>query len=258
VFKIKNKYLAYIVVSIFLLFLFSSLIPAVRPPVLTVMKLPLNLLSLLKREAGAIIFFQRNFIQNTRLKNENGLLMQKIISHNEIYLENLRLKKLLSLKDVVPYKVISSSVIGRTADSWASAIIIDKGSYHGIRRGMPVMTYSGLLGCISETARFTSKVLLISDPGLAVSAVVQRSRQEGLITGTLGANLIMRYLPEEPDIKVSDIIITSGLNEVYPKALPIGTVIDVGNEFSGLSRYAIIKPAANLSNIEEVLVIVQQ
>ena len=185
-------------------------------------------------------------------------MRQKIISLNEIYLENLRLKKLLSLKDSSPYKVIASSVIGRSADSWASAIIIDKGSYHGIKSGMPVITYAGLLGCISETARFTSKVLLISDPGFAVSAVIQRSRQEGLITGTLGANLIMRYLPDEPDIKVSDTIITSGLNEVYPKSLPIGTVIDVGNELSGLSRYAIVKPAVNLSNIEEVLVIVQQ
>jgi rod shape-determining protein MreC len=87
---------------------------------------------------------------------------------------------------------------------------------------------------------------------------VQRSRQEGLVTGTLGGNLIMRYLPEEPDIQVSDTIITSGLNGFYPKGLLIGTVIDVGKEFSGLSHYALVKPEAKLSNIEEVLIIIQQ
>jgi rod shape-determining protein MreC len=67
----------------------------------------------------------------------------------------------------------------------------------------------------------------------------------------------MRYLPEEPDIKIGDVIITSGLNYTHPKGLLIGTVIEIGKEFSGLSRYAIIKPAVELSSIEEVLVIIQ-
>jgi rod shape-determining protein MreC len=258
VFKIKNKFLVYITASVFFLFLFSCLIPVIRPSASGTLRQPLKLLALLRREIGGIIFYHRNLIQKERLKNENGLLRQKIISLNEIYLENGRLKKALSLKQDSPYKVIASRVIGRSADSWVSAIIIDKGSSHGIKRGMPVITYSGLLGCISETAKFTSKVLLISDPGFAVSGIVQRSRQEGLIAGTLGAHLIMRYLPEEPDIQVSDTIITSGLNSLYPKGLLIGTVIDIGKEFSGLSRYALVKPAANLSNIEEVLIIIQQ
>jgi rod shape-determining protein MreC len=92
---------------------------------------------------------------------------------------------------------------------------------------------------------------------MAVSAIVQRSRQEGLISGTLGSSLIMRYLPKDCDIKVSDAIITSGLTENYPKGLLIGRVTDIGEEFSGLSRYAIVRPAVNLATIEEVLVIVR-
>jgi rod shape-determining protein MreC len=67
----------------------------------------------------------------------------------------------------------------------------------------------------------------------------------------------MKYLPEDADIKLQDTIVTSGLNNNYPKGLFIGSVIDIGKDFSGLSRYAVIKPAVNLSNIEEVLVIVQ-
>jgi rod shape-determining protein MreC len=99
--------------------------------------------------------------------------------------------------------------------------------------------------------------MLINDPNFGVSAIVQRSRQEGLISGTLGGSLIMKYLPKDADIQISDVIITSGLTPIYPKGLLIGKVLTLGEELSGLTRYAIIKPAVNLSNIEEVLIIIQ-
>lgn len=121
---------------------------------------------------------------------------------------------------------------------------------------MAAVTFLGLVGRISEAQEFTSKVMLITDPNIGISAIDQRSRQEGLVSGTLGSNLIMRYLPEEPDIKINDTVITSGLNSAYPKGSFIGTVVAIGKEFSGLSSYAIIKPAVNLSDIEEVLIII--
>ena len=99
--------------------------------------------------------------------------------------------------------------------------------------------------------------MLISDSNLSVSAIVQRSRQEGLITGTLGTQLIMKYLPEDADIKVQDKIITSGMNQNYPKGILIGSVLEVAHEFSSLGRYAIIRPAVNLSSVEEVFVIIR-
>ena len=66
----------------------------------------------------------------------------------------------------------------------------------------------------------------------------------------------MKYLPDDADIKLQDVIVSSGLNDTYPKGLLIGTVIDIGKEFSGLSRYCLIKPAVNLSNLEEVLIVI--
>lgn len=196
-------------------------------------------------------------VLNERLRKENNLLRNKINSLNEIYLENNRLKTLLSLKKQSSFKVIAAKVIGRSNDNWSSVIVIDRGTMSGVRRGMSVINYLGLIGRVIEVSSGDSKILLLSDPNMAVSAIVQRSRQEGLVSGTLGARLVMRYLPEEPDLKVGDKIVTSGLNPAYPKGLLIGKVIEVAKEFSTLSRYAIIEPAANLSNIEEVLVIVQ-
>lgn len=255
-FKFKNKSLIYVAIFVCLLVLLSILNPHFRTPVLSTLKYPLNLLTLIRRETRGIIFYHRHLIQNERLKKEIDLLRQKLATTNEAYLENIRLKKLLSLKQKSHLKVIAARVIGRSVDSWSSVIIIDNGSYDGIKRGMTVISYLGLVGCVVETNPATSKVMLINDPGFSVSAVVSRSRQGGLVSGTLGNSLIMKYLPKEADIEISDVIITSGLTDAYPKGLLIGTVVDIGEEFSGLSRYCLIKPAVELSNIEEVLVII--
>lgn len=255
--KFKKKNLIYLAISCFLILTLAFLTPASKVAFLNILKQPLNLLTLAKREVDAIIFYHRNSIQNQRLKREIDLLRQKLNSLNEAYLENIRLQKLLSLKQKPTYKVIAARVIARSPDTWSSIIIIDKGSNNGIKRGMTAISYLGLLGRVIETTAFTSKIMLINDPNLSISGIVQRSRQEGLVSGTLGNHLIMRYLTEESDIKIQDTIVSSGLNEIYPKGLLIGTVVDIGKEFSGLSRYALIKPAVNLSNIEEVLIIVQ-
>lgn len=256
-FKFKNKTLISAAIFGLVLLLTSVSIPSLRPPLLNILKQPLKLSTLIRRELGGIIFYHRNFIQNERLKKEIDLLRNKLNVQNEIYLENLRLKNLLYFKQKSPTKLIAARVIGRSPDSWSSSIIIDKGTHNGIKSGMSTITYLGLVGRVIEAQESFSKILLISDPNLSISAMVGRSRQEGLVSGTLGTHLIMRYLPEEPDIKIGDVIITSGLNYTHPKGLLIGTVIEIGKEFSGLSRYAIIKPAVELSSIEEVLVIIQ-
>lgn len=253
--KLNKKNIILAVILVFLLLVSSSLIPALRIPIINNLKYPLNFLTLIRREAGGIIFYHRNLIENQRLKKEINLLRQRLNTTEEIRLENRRLENLLFLKQKASYKVIAARVIARAPDNWSSVAIIDKGRFHGIKPGLAVVTYLGLVGRVIETATSTSKIMLINDPSLGVSGIVQRSRQEGLVSGTLGNSLIMRYLPRDSDICVSDVIITSGLTEAYPKGLFIGTVVAIGDEFSRLSRYAIIKPAVNLSNIEEILII---
>ncbi|MFH1640792.1 MAG: rod shape-determining protein MreC [Candidatus Omnitrophota bacterium] len=256
-FKFKDKNIIYAACLASLLVLFSFLIPALRKPALDILELPLELLTLVKREINGLIFFHRNYLQNDRLKKENELLRNNLNATTENLLENKRLKELLSLKQEASYQVIVARVIGRGADSWSSAIIIDKGQNNGVRRGLTAISYLGLVGRVIEAGVSTSKIMLINAPQMGVSALVQRSRQEGLVSGSMGSNLVMKYLPKDSDIEVSDTVITSGLTDVYPKGLLIGKVIDVGEEFSGLSSFAIIEPATNLSSIEEVLIIVK-
>jgi len=224
--------------------------------VLTISRGPLGLVNLIRREAVGIIFYHRNLSENISLRKEIDFLRNKLNGLNEIYLENLRLKNSLSFKQKSGFKIIPARVIARPADNWSTGLIIDKGSAYGIRKGNPVITYLGLVGRVIETTDSNAKIMLLSDPNLGVSSLVQRSRQEGLVCGTLGNTLIMKYLPDDADIKLQDVIVSSGLNDTYPKGLLIGTVIDIGKEFSGLSRYAIIKPAVNLSDLEEVLIVI--
>jgi rod shape-determining protein MreC len=212
---------------------------------------------LVRQELGGMVFYHRNLVQNQRLTRETDLLKQKLSAAKEIYLENQRLKELLAFKKQAPYRLVSCRVIGRSADNWSSVVIIDKGANNGIKRGMIAITYLGLLGRVAEVSGGTAKITLINDPSFAISSLVQRSRQEGLVSGTLGGSLMMRYLPHDADIKVTDIILTSGLSGACPKGLIIGTVVDTQEEFPGLSRYALIKPAVNLSSAEEALVIIE-
>jgi len=257
-FRIKKKNLIYPAAVIAVVFLLASFIPALKAPVLNIAKTPLELLVFAGRQAEAFIFFWRNATDNQKLKKEIDAFKQKVSSLQEAEAENKRLKELLLFKQKSPHKVIAVRVIGRPADNWSSVVIIDKGRYNGIVRGMVAINYLGLIGRVIEASEYNSRVMLMNDPNFAVSAIVKRSRQEGLVAGALGNSLVMRYLPQDADIKAGDEVISSGLTELYPKGLLIGTVTDVGQEFGGLSRYAVVRPAVNLSILEELFIIIQQ
>lgn len=256
-FKFTRKSIIASFLLIGFLFLISALIPPLRKPVINVFNFPLAVFSAIGREARGLIFFHGNMADNQRLNAKVDFLRKEMSDKNELILENTRLRSLLALKERAPYKVIAARVIGRDPSNWSSTVIIDKGSSSGIKNGMVSVSFYGLVGRVIETSGTTGKIMLINDPNLSVSAVIQRSRQEGLVCGSLGGMMLMKYLPKDCDIKVSDTIVTSGLTHIYPKGLPVGTVVDIGREFSSVTSYAIIKPAVDLSALEEVLVIVQ-
>ena len=255
-FKIPKKNLKYLFLAVLFVVSIPYLITLFTLPLQKTTKVPISFICLLQREAKGILFYHRNYLQNERLRDENYLLRGKFAEFKELSQENARLKNLLSFKQRSPVKFIAARVVARAPDNWSSSLLVDKGRHSGIRNGLVAINYQGLVGKVVEVADNTSKIVLVNDPGLGISGIVQRSRQEGLVNGTLGGNLIMRYLPEDADVSVGDTVVTSELSQSYPKGLVIGKVTSLGNEFSGLNRYAVISPAAELSNIEELLVIV--
>lgn len=255
-FNVKKRILTAVFICVFCLILLSTITPVVEVPLLYIARLPLALLVSVKHEFDAVIFYRRNYVENDSLRKENSGLKRSLLEANEVYLENNRLRELLSFKRKAGYRLIPAHAIASSPENLSNTVLIDKGRSSGIRKGLVVVTNLGLVGRVTEVTGSLAKVTLLSDPGLSVSATVQRSRQEGLISGGLNNSLQMKYLPQDADIRVSDVIITSGLTEIFPKGIFIGTVTEIGEDLSGLSRYAVVKPAVNLSNLEEVLVIV--
>jgi rod shape-determining protein MreC len=258
VIKLKSKKLTACLIFLFIALLTAALVPHFRSPFISILKYPLKVFSFINREIGAIVFYHRNYTQNIKLNKEIGILRQHLIQTQELYLENQRLKDILAFRQNSPHRFIACRVIGRDPASWSSMVVIDKGKDSGLKADMAVLTHAGLVGRVEQVGGSTSKVMLLNDPNMSVSAIVQRSRQEGLICGTWQSNsLIMRYLSADADIKSGDVVITSGLSPVYPKGILVGVVKDVGVEFSGLSLYATVIPMVQLSAIEEVLVVVK-
>jgi len=256
VFKLPRKTLINFILLAFAILLVSIFLSCFKNPAQKIFKPHLSFIGLVKRELSGIIFYHHNMIQAGRLQNEVDLLRLRLFDLRELSQENTRLKNLFNFKQQSSLRLVAARVIGRSVDSWSSSLIIDKGRYNGIKSGMVVISPQGLVGSIVESTDNTSKVLLINDPNQGISSIVQRSRQEGLVNGTLGTNLIMRYLPDDAAIIVGDIVVTSELSQIYPKGLLVGRVVNIGREFSGLNRYALVKPVVDLANIEEVLVIV--
>jgi len=257
VFKLSRKTVINFILSTGALLLISNSVSCFKNSAHNSAKPGLSLIGLAQRELAGLFFYHRNMVKAEQAEEQIELLRSKLFDMREIYQENSRLKALLGFKQKSPHKLVAAKVIGRFPDSWASGVIIDKGRLNGISQNMAVINHIGLIGKVVETTPTTSKVLLINDPNQGISSIVQSSRQEGLISGSLGVNLVMRYLPDDALISVGDIIVTSELSQIYPKGLLIGKVIKIGYEFSGLNRFAVVKPAVDLANLEEVFVILQ-
>lgn len=255
-FKLSRKLLINLALIACAVVLISNSLSCLKNLTQKTFKPQLSFVGLVKREIAGIIFYHRNMLQADRLNTENGMLRWRLFDFRELNQENARLKELLNFKQKSLLRFVAARVIGRSPDNWTSSIIIDKGKNNRIKIGLAVVSPKGLVGRIVEAADNSSKVLLINDPSQGVSSIVQRSRQEGLVSGTLGGNLIMRYLPEDAQIVPGDIVVTSEFSQIYPKGLLIGRVISVRSDFSGLNKYAAVKPAVELSAVEEVLVII--
>ncbi len=166
-----------------------------------------------------------------------------------------RYEKIQDFRDNQNYASIVANVIGRDPSNWNASLIIDRGHAEGIEVGQPVVSPLGVVGRIFEVGQNTSKVILLSDPTFAVAAVVQRSRENGLLTGTLQGVLRLQYLTDNADVKVGDTVVTSRLSTAFPEGILIGQITDVQASVNTHTVECLVDPAVDLSELEEVIVI---
>ena len=145
-------------------------------------------------------------------------------------------------------------VIGNDLSPASSTITVDKGSDDGIGKDMAVITPAGVVGKIHTVLPNTAKVLLLTDPGNTVAVMVQRNREEGLLEGKL-VNCALKYVSYYADIQEGDLLVTSGLDGIYPKGLPVATVMKVTKQEAVAFQTVVAEPVVRFSRLEEALVL---
>lgn len=256
--KRNTKTLVYLFILI-ICFLFLFLPRVVTVPfkfsVVNLTYWPIQVISFPFKELKKMLFYHRTYDDYMRLKKEFNILRGRLVGLDELLLENSRLAQLLQFKRKLVFSSLAANIIGRDPSNWNESIIIDRGSEDGIVIGMAVVNASGVVGKIVEVGDKKSKVILISDPSFSVAALVKNSREVGLVSGTLEGKCRMRYLSAEAVVQKDDEIITSKLSSSFPEGLLIGKVIEVTSSESSPTINCIIEPSVSLSQIEEVLVI---
>ncbi len=169
-------------------------------------------------------------------------------------LENARLRALLDLKASLPGESVAASVLANATRGLAKTCLIDRGQEDGLRPDMAVVNSQGLVGRIRSVSSGTAKVQLITDSASGVAVLVQRSRVQGVLVGRGDAVLELRYVSTLDDVQPSDLLLTSGLDGIYPAGLPVGVVADV-REGAELLRIISVVPRVEFNRIEEVLVL---
>lgn len=193
--------------------------------------------------------------ENRNLKKKINEFQAVIVSYQEGYQEAQRLKKLLSISDHDHHRFIAARVIGREQAALSRTVLINKGSFDGLKNGMPVIAYPGLIGRLADVSRDVSRVLLFIDENSNVDAIVQRNRTQGVISGAGSRGMILKYISKTQDVQKGDVVISSGMGGVFPKGWLIGQVIHVDRQDAGLFLKINVASFVDLSKLEEVLIL---
>jgi rod shape-determining protein MreC len=254
----KNIVLKILAVLAFLAFLIANsntIASPIRTRLLDFSSLPLKAIHAVYYASRKVIPFASLSEENRLLRDRIDLLNRRIEESKLLYTENQRLKDILGFKNAIPYATIPAEVIGRDPTNWSNSLIIDKGAAGGIRQGKAVISMKGLTGRVLEVGRYSSRILLITDPNSKVGVVIQRNRQGGILVGKPDGRCKMVYIALDSDVARGDKVISAGFGSVFPKGILIGDVVDVGKEPGRLYKYAIVRPAQDMTKLEEVLCI---
>ena len=191
----------------------------------------------------------------TGLREYNSQLEQQYAQMEEYKQETQRLQKLLDLKDNYQIEGTGARVIGRSSEAWSQTVIINKGTNEGISTGQTVIGTSGVVGQVVSASGSTATVRLLTDPQSGAAAMVQSSRAEGILRGSLIGLLYLEDLDADAEVNVGDVIVTSGLGGSYARGLIIGTVVKVDAQQGDTSRRIVVSPNDSIDTLEDVLVV---
>lgn len=219
--------------------------------------------------SNAIIGFFENLFHTTDSDQENQQLKVRVAQLEQdltelelLEQENERLKGLLNyVEKEQDWSYVTASVIGKGQGIWFDIFTISAGRNVGVEKDQAVVCADGLVGRVISVGATWAKVTALVDAGFSASVMVERTRDNGMISGMLetGNNintLTLYYLPSGSDLVPGDTIVTNGLGGVFPKGIAVGTVTEVTRQSDSTNSNALVEPAVDFTKLEEVMVIV--
>jgi rod shape-determining protein MreC len=193
--------------------------------------------------------------ENDTLKGELAAAQVAVQEQRALASRARGLEQLLALRDSVTLQTTAAEIIGAAATPDFRTVTIDKGTRQGLRPDMAVIAPAGVVGRIVVPSARSAKVQLLVDRNAAAGALIERSRAQGVVVGAGGDRLQMEYVSEVTDVVVGDLVVTSGIDGIYPKGFVIGRVEAVERS-GGAYKRVTVKPAVDFGRLEEVLVVV--
>jgi rod shape-determining protein MreC len=206
-------------------------------------------------------FFTRHrLLQKERdaLLAERTQLLVGVNSAKELARENAELRALLRLQSRPGQRVVHAALLYQGHDWFAQRLTLDQGSGAGLRTGMPVVDADGLVGQLTRVYPGASEVTLVSSAEQLTPVFVERTGQRGLVAGTGHAQMELRYMPAQTDIRPGDRLLTSGIDRVYPAGIPVATVTRVSRSQSSPYLRVDCLPLAGLDRSRGVLVLIAE
>lgn len=228
-------------------------------PLSSVLEVPLKFVASIQQEVGETweryVALQNVETENQELTLEVARLQGEINHLKEQAILAEEFQRLLTYQQTAPMKTVAARIIGRNVSNWYRAVIIDKGKQDGIDQEMGVITEAGVVGRVIRVNARTAVVLLLTDPNVAVTGMIQKSRDEGIIQGTPQGAVQMKYIPPLSPVDVGDRVVTSGLAGDFPRGLQIGYIQALIKADTDLFQAAEIRPIVDFSKLEGVLII---
>lgn len=189
------------------------------------------------------------------LREKNDELLALVAQDEEIRQENERLRGLLGMQETYGVSGVTAQVIGRGTDAWNQTVTINKGSADGVDTGLTVMAQNGVIGQVIATSNTTATVRLLTDPKSGAAALIQSSRAEGIVRGSLDGLLYLQNIDADVQVSVGDLVLTSGLGGSYVRGLLIGTIVKVEGSAGDATRTIVVSPNDAAQVLEDVLVV---
>jgi len=196
--------------------------------------------------------------ENGRLKEEVARLDQALWMERDVVASYRRLSSVLELAERIPGDPIVAEIVGLDASAWFRTITVNRGTAHGVALNAPVIAAGGLVGRVISIGSDVAQIQLLTDRDCSVGALLARTRARGVVAGSgeqaSPTGLTLNYVSNLEEVVEGDLIVTSGMDRIYPKGIAIGRVASVRNG-PRLFKIVTVEPAASLDRLEEVFIL---